>query len=471
LYRQLESSLRRAIIDRDLPPGTRLPAERELARSLAVSRTTTSAAYQALKQGGWLESREGGTTRVRESASRIGTGEHRPEGRRENGDWYLHADLHSHLPGERRLVDLSASGFRGFMELPPGALTLEGSDIERAVSQSDGYAPFGLPRLRNALARRLTAQGLRTTPEQLLITGGAQQAINLIVSQHVRTDEAAILENPTYFGAIDSLRGAGARMIGLPVDRHGVDPGNLAAVLQQRRVSLMYLVLSFHNPTGAVTPDGVRREIARIVELHGVPTIDDVTFANQVIDAVPPPPLATYSDADLVLTIGSLSTLFGGGLRVGWVRATPPIIARLARLKLVADLGTSVPSQLLAASLLDHAEAVNAARAEILRSRRAALVAALSKHLPDWSYEMPSGGVFLWARLPFGDSAQLAQMALRAGVRITPSWPMSVDRTHTSFVRLPLIDEDSIHTGIELLGHAWQRYRSLPNIAPQRMAV
>ena len=455
LYEQLADALRRAIVDRDLPPGVRLPAERELARMLALSRTTVAGAYEALKADGWLESRQGSGTRVRMVLNEPGDGDELggPGVPRLTPFWGPGADP--------SVINLTRSAFRGSGDFPPGAVDVPAADLAAVIDGSVGYDAAGLPELRIEAARWLTANQLPTTPDEILVTTGAQQAISLLADLYLRPGSGVVLQDPTFYGAIDVFRAADARLIPLPVDRGAVPIGALAEVIARRNPSLAYLTLSFHNPTGAVAPVSTRRELAALIEATGVPVIDDLELAWHVIDAPPPPPLATFTSSDHVISVASMSKLFWAGLRVGFVRAAPAILARLARLKLVADLGSSLPSQLMAVQLLRHGATIQATRRHQLEARRAALEEAVAAHLPDWTYERPTGGVYLWLRMPCGDAFELAQAAARHGVLVTPGNGMSASGGFPDHVRIPFVEQpETIREGLERLGRAWATYRA-----------
>jgi DNA-binding transcriptional MocR family regulator len=465
LYEQLADALRRAIVDRDLPPGSRLPAERELARMLALSRTTVAGAYEALKADGWLESRQGSGTRVRdalgEPGERMVAGGGIP---RLAPFWGPGADPD--------LINLTRSSFRGYEDFPPGAAALPEADLAALIDGSVGYDASGLPELRAEIAAWMTAARVKTTPEEILITTGAQQAISLLSTLYLRPGTGVVLQNPTFYGAIDVFRGADARLIPVSVGRDGVDPDELDEVIRRREPALSYLTLSFHNPTGVVAGAGVRRRLASLVEATQVPVIEDLELAWHVIDEVPPPPLGAYTSSEEVITVASLSKLFWAGLRVGWVRAAPAILARLARLKMVADLGSSLPSQLIAVQMLRHAPAILDRRRTQLKERRAALEAAVAEHLPDWSYDRPTGGVYLWLELPHGDGFELAQVAARHGVLVTPGNGMSVDGSHPNRIRIPFVERpETIAEGVARLGRAWHAYRSAADTPRARPAA
>ena len=452
LYRQLADALRDAIDRRDLPPGARLPSERELARLLVISRTTVSGAYEALKAEGYLESRQG-------SATRVSTADDMAHHEAVAGKGLPGLALFWRRGLESEVINLTRSGFRGFRDLPPDVATFDASEFRDLIDDSVGYSPEGLPELRLEIARWMTQNQLPTSPEQVLVTSGAQQAISLLTTVYLRPGLGVILENPTYYGAIDSFRWADARLLPVSIGPHGPDLDHVEDLIAHRSPSMAYFTLSFHNPTGAVASDAIRRRLAAIAETNGLLVIDDLELAWHYVDRPPPPPLAAYSDAENIVSVASMSKMFWAGLRVGWIRADPDVLARVARAKIVADLGSSLPAQLIAARMLQRGAEIAATRRMQLAIGRQALEDALAEALPDWTYEPPSGGVFLWLRLPFGDGVEMSQLAERYGVLVQPGATLSVDGMFNDYVRIPFVEHpDTIRIGIARLARAWAAY-------------
>lgn len=465
LYEQLAGALRAAIDRRDLPPGARLPAERELARLLVVSRTTVSGAYEALKGEGYLQSRRGSGTHVCAVAAVA------------DDD----APVAKSLPGlasfwrrgsEPEIVNLTRSGFRGFHDLPPGTTTFDAAEFADLMNDSVGYSREGLPEMRLEIARWMTQNQLPTSAEQVIVTTGAQQAISLLATVYLRPGDGVILENPTFYGAIDAFRWADARLLPISLGRGGPNLDQVEELIAHRAPSLAYFTLSFHNPTGSVASDAVRRRLAAIAMTSGLPIIDDLELASHFVDRPPPRPLAAYTDAPNVISIASMSKMFWAGLRVGWVRADPDVLARVARAKVVADLGSSLPSQLIAMRMLRCGAEIAEARRMQLAVRRRVLEEALAEDLPEWTYEPPSGGVFLWLRLPFGDGVELSQLAERFGVLVQPGTTMSADGGFNDYVRIPFVEQpETIRIGILRLARAWAAYRPMAATMGERSGL
>jgi DNA-binding transcriptional MocR family regulator len=162
-----------------------------------------------------------------------------------------------------------------------------------------------------------------------------------------------------------------------------------------------------------------------------------------------------------VLTIGSLSKLVWPGLRLGWIRAPEPIIQRLARLKSAMDLASPITTQAVAARLFGALDVVRALRRQQLKPRRDLLASLLGERIPEWTFRVPHGGLFLWVELPSGDAREFAQFAVRHGVVALPGSTLSADESHTTFLRIPFLAEpETLRRGVDRLATAWRGFHS-----------
>ena len=455
LYERLAHAFEHSIRTGELPAQTRLPAERWLAQCLGVSRSTVVAAYARLQEGEWVTSRRGSGTLVctfsPQRSLRLRRRQLNPLARGPVMDAYLSDHLEA--------IDLSA----GAPAWPTGFASEECALLPHEIAASlaqYGYVPQGLPELRQAIADHYTRGGLRTRPEHILVTSGAQQAIGLLATLLLQRGDTVILENPTFFGAIDAFRAAGARLAGVPNDASsGLDLQRVSDLISARIAQCLYLIPTYHNPTGNTLSEAQRRQLVKMAQEGNIPLIEDLTMANNVLEGDPPLPMATYSQDGGVVTIGSLSKLFWAGLRVGWIRGSVPLIERLARLKALTDLGSSMISQLIAIRLMAAVEHVKQLRRQELTPRRDLLLEVLEQRAPSWNWRRPKGGLFAWVQLPAGDARDLAQGALQRGVIVTPGITLSVDGTHTAWLRIPfLLPPDRLRPGVERLVDAWEHY-------------
>jgi DNA-binding transcriptional MocR family regulator len=439
-----------------LPAATRLPAERRLAQALAISRTTVVTAYSALREQGWLETRRGSGAYVSSRSRAV---------KAARQDAQTKALAASPMLGlftyeTENTIDLALGTPAPLTELPHELFQLP-PDEHNAILRDRMYYPLGLPALRRAIAAHYGRSGLPTEPEQILVTNGAQQAVSLAALLYVERGDPVLIEDPAYFGALDVFRTTGARLCSLPVGASGVSPAILRDRMAATAARLVYLTPTFQNPTGAVMPSSGRRAVAKMAGDFGVPIIDDNSLADLILEGQAPPPIASYSGAGTILTIGCVSKLIWPGLRVGWIRSTENVIDRLARLKAALDLGSPLWTQAVAVRLIAAIPEARKLRRQQLLPRRNLLADLVKKRLPDWEFRLPSGGFFLWARLPRGDARELSQLALRHGVLILPGSMMSASGMQSRYVRLPFLAEPAtLRLGIDRLAAAWSEYQN-----------
>ncbi len=456
LYLRLADALEGAVRRGAIGGGTRVPPERTLAARLGVSRTTVVAAYDRLREAQVLESRQGSGTWIRGSG--------RPRAAEPNAALWsdvLGGGLEA-AGGEATAAEPAIDFRRATLPAAPGVAEALAAALPAAqpLLATDGYVALGLPALRRAIADRYARAGLRTTVDEILVTSGAQQAFALVVALLVRPGDVAVLESPSYVGAIDLLNAAGARLRGVPVDAAGVDVDRLGHALRAADARLCYLMPAAHNPTGARLPERARRELGRLAQATQVPIVEDDAVADFSYAGDRPAPIAAYARGGApVLTIGSASKLAWGGLRTGWIRGPAPIVARLARCKALADLGGALPTQLAAAALLGRADEIARGRIALLRARRDRLAAALRKRLPGFRFELPDAGLSIWVRLPHGSAEAFAPIALRHGVAVAPGPVHAPDGGHGDALRLPFVHEPAtLDEGVARLARAFAAY-------------
>jgi DNA-binding transcriptional MocR family regulator len=444
-YAALAAAVRGLLADGRLPLGVRLPAERELAEALAVSRTTVSAAYRELRESGHLTSRRGaGSWTALPGGHRVAT----------SGLWSA--------GDEAGLIDLGVAAHEAPAELLTAARAAV-EDLPRYLGGA-GYHPTGLAELRDAVAAGYTARGLPTSAEQILITAGTQQALDLVLRLSVPPGSPVLVETPTYPNALTALAARRAR-----ISAHAIDPGSgwdgemLLSAVRQERPRVAYVIPEFQNPTGHLMDAGLRQRLVAAAHAAGTDLIVDESFVDLRFDDLAPdspppdnslpdsplpgnppggntampPPVALFDRHARVLSIGGMSKAYWGGLRIGWVRASAPLVQRLAPVRVGVDMAGPVLEQLIAVRLLAQREQIVAERRRQLRQRRDALVTALRAEMPEWTFRVPAGGVMLWAELDGPISTALAQAAEGAGVRLAPGPRFGLDGTLERFLRLP----------------------------------
>lgn len=290
------------------------------------------------------------------------------------------------------------------------------------------YAPRpGLPELRRWIAGYMTADGCLTNADEILVTNGAKHAIDLICRLLLDEGDAIVVTAPTYFTAIPIFKSFGVSFVEVGQDRDGLDVEELSAALAQLvrekrpMPKLIYNVPDFHNPTGVSMSVARRRALVELARRHDIAVVEDSPYRQVRFEGESVPPLKAFDTDGHVFLIGTFSKLMAPGLRVGWVAAPPPLIARLIQLK--SDGGSCPLTQRMivdfctSGALDAHTTRVQ----DTYRARRDRMVAAMRRELPAASFDVPEGGYYLWLELPAGtDADEVARLARDAGVVVLP---------------------------------------------------
>jgi DNA-binding transcriptional MocR family regulator len=441
LQERLTHRLRQLVRSGALPAGTRLPSERTVADALNVSRNTVGAAFDRLRGEGLFSSRRGDGTYVslagRHTIAR--------------GDDRLRSFV-ADAPAAHDPIDLRSAALPGLDLVAAEIERLTAVDL-RGLIDSHGYVPGGIAELRDAVAAYYCDLGLPTTADQILVTSGAQQALRLVATTLLEPGATVLVEEPTYRGAIEVLRGAGVQLIPVPSGSTGVDVGELRRAVQRHRPALVVIQSTVHNPTGSVLHDAARRAMSDL----GVPVLDDASPADVLIDGALPVPVAAFGGP--VITIGSASKAFWGGLRVGWLRTDPSLVQSLASVKGGEDLGTSVVAQVLTTRLLRQIDVARAERTAALAAVRQEVLHRLEVLLPEWHPMVPAGGASCWVRLPVARATAFAQRAERAGVSVLPGPTFSCADALDDHLRIGYAGAvHDVIMGIERLAEVWRTF-------------
>jgi DNA-binding transcriptional MocR family regulator len=433
-YAALAGRVRLLVADGRVPLGTRLPAERDLAAALALSRATVTAAYARLREDGWATARQGAGT-----FAALPAGPHR-------GAW---------VPGpvDDGTIDLAHAAPSAPASVP-AAFAAALRELPRYLPQH-GYHPAGLPELRARIAARYTARGLPTTAEQVLVTAGALHGVSTAFQTVLRRGQRLLVEQPTYPNALDAARALGARL--LPVALEPDEPGAwleaTERVLAAARPAAAYLMPDFQNPTGRLLDATGRERLARALRRAGTTAVVDETFAELWLDTPPPPPLAAFGDGHL--SVGTLSKTAWGGLRIGWARGDAEVVRRLTAVAVRSTMAGPVVEQLAACALLDGADAALDEHRTRLRERRAVLTGELRAQLPDWRVPEPPGGLVLWCGLPSARSRALVSAAERHGLRLAAGPLFGTGHALDDRLRLPYTQPpDVLRRAVTLLARA-----------------
>lgn len=449
-YEGLARALSLVIGDGRIGYDVRLPSERELTRTLGVSRTTVTRAYAVLRDSGYAQARQGAGTFTRV-----------PGGRARSHDRALQPGT-----GGGDIIDLNCAA----TSAPPGladAYRQAGAELPSHLG-GHGYFPTGLPALQRAIAASYDARGLATHPDQIMVTPGALSAAAVVARAFTAPGDRVLAESPVYPNAVQALRSGGARIVASPVDPGGWDLDAVGASLRQVSPRLAYLIPDFQNPTGQVMSDQQREVYA--AHLRRGRTLAVVDEAHQALaldgQRMPRPFAAYYPGA---ITLGSASKTFWGGLRLGWLRAPQERMDALVDARLALDLGAPVLEQLVLARLLADPEVILAAQRARLREQRDALVTAVRELLPGWRFRTPAGGLTLWCELPAPVASAVCAAAEGRGVVVAPGPVFAIEGGLDRFVRIPwTLPPEQLREAVRRLAAAWRDVGAGATADPRR---
>jgi 2-aminoadipate transaminase len=460
LYLQVRDALQAEVRAGRLAPGTRLPSVRDLARRLRLNVNTVVHAYRLLEEEGTVEAHAAKGTFVRGGApGRIAPPPAAPlSTARPPRAIPAVAAPHAAPDGAISLAtgtpDPALFPFEAVRRLVGEALDEAGPALlQYAAAEGD-------PALRAAAAALLAEAGVAAAPDDLLVTTGAQQGIDLVARALVADGDAVVVEAPTYPGALESLERAGARLVPVPMTPRGPDPRLLAEAVERHRPRLVYTVPTFHNPTGWTMNAAGRAALVDLAARAGAYVLEDDHVADLAFDGPPPPALAALDRAGRVIHVRGFAKTVLPGLRLAVVAAPPEVRVRLLALKLAADLYPPPLEQWVLARFLAGEYAAHVARLRpAYRARRDAALARLAGTGLD--IVPPGGGLNLWAGLPAGVSAEAFEReGLVAGVAVAPGGLFHPDRrAGDRFVRISYgsVDEATLAEGLARLRAALDR--------------
>ncbi len=328
---------------------------------------------------------------------------------------------------------------------------------------TEGYGP-----LREQIASFMQKKGTQDlAPEQLIVTTGSQQALDLLGKTMISPGDKVIVEGPTFLATIQCFRLYGAELISAPVDGEGVKTDELERLIEEHRPKFVYLIPTFGNPSGALLSEERRRAVLAMAVRHQTLIVEDDPYGDLYFGEAPPPSLLALSaqvpgSRDLLVHCGSLSKVLSPGLRVGWMVGPPELLAKATMCKQFSDAHTSTFAQATAAQYLiaGRMPGTLAKVRKVYAERAAAMGDALRRELGDAiEFVQPQGGLFIWARLTgfngmLSDGAEFARRAIENNVAFVPGAPFYASNPDTATLRLSFatVGIDKIEEGIARLG-------------------
>lgn len=463
LATQIAGFYRRAIADGRLRAGERLPPIRAVASACDVTRGTVQEAYRQLAEQGLVAGAVGRGTVVVGDGAVHGSAAARPLSA------YALAALHrsQQMPGAPPLPP-GQPLVANFAELHPDGERFPVDEwraamdavLQRRGQELLGYGQStnGLPELRALLAERAHDIDPGLGPDDVLVTAGAQQALDLVLRTFCTAGDTVVVTAPSYHQMHGLLRAHGLQVVQVAFGSQGLDLAHLQQVLQRRDVRLLYLMPTFHNPTGRSLDRAQRQALLAVLDGTAVPIVEDEYQSSLRVRGEPQPTLRSLDRRGLTVTVCTVSKELFPALRIGWVAGSPDLLRPMAAVKRFMDLETSA---LLQAALVEFVQRggldryLGTLRTE-LRARHAALQAACAAHLPaGCSVTDPEGGFVAWLELPrAGDGERLAEAAAQRGVRVVPGRVFDLEGLPSRGVRLSLTraDRRQIDAGLAVLG-------------------
>ncbi len=451
LYRQLASRLVACIDEGTLKTDEQLPPERALANALSVSRGTIVRAYDQLAD-------TGAVTRVQGSGTRINGAVLRPTSA-------------ASFVGERLWMREGAA--IDLLKAIPAILPevtqlITDLDLDRHHADLNEAEPLGWWSVRERVAAIHTEQGLSTSPHQILVTSGAQQAIALVASAMVRSGDVVLGEAMTWPGLIDGIQHSDARFEPVALDDSGIVIDDLEAKVDRYRPALIVLNPQHQNPTGTRLPADRVAAVASIAARHRIPVLEDRVAADLGFDRRHLPAIDEYDTGGHGLIAGSICKVAWSGVRLGWLRADAQVINRLRSHKAVADMFTPPLSQALGLSILERYDQFVDLRLAQLQPAADLITGTINTDLSDWAVAPIRGGLSAWVTLPANTSAQsFVQHANRHGVLIASGREFAGTEHDGPNIRIPFTAPLGMLTeGLARLRHAWGTFDHQPTSAP-----
>jgi 2-aminoadipate transaminase len=456
LTQQIVDALTAAIEAGELGPGDRLPPTREVAELAGVNHLTAARAYRKLADAGLVTGRVGAGTFVRASAAATSAPTATPNGPSDPG-WQHYAlpeevEMHSDRVVTDMLIQADQADEADLLPLSVGYPAASLYPVERIAEISadvlaeDGaealqYTAIEGPlELRTALSEHMARRGAPEDPDAIISTTGARQALALVARAILRPGDVAACESPSFFGVIDSIHTTGARILPVPIDDDGIDTDALEQLLRRHEIRMLAVQPRLNNPTGRDLSPARREHLLELARRHGFFILEDGIYGDIRFEGDSLPPLRAEAP-DHVVYVDSLTKTVGGGLRLGWVAASGPVLERIARQKRLDDTHSVTLTQLVGARFLaggDHERHLTERAIPFYRERRDALLEALDAELSTvarWVH--PRGGGHLFLTLDEAlDDRELLEEAVRRGVAYVPGAAILPERPRRTHMRL-----------------------------------
>lgn len=461
MYRQIIDYISTKISSGDWTIGSILPSQRTLAEKFGVNRSTIVAALEELESFGILKGEIGKGTQVISNTWSLLISSTTP-------DWsnYLRSGIFKeNMPTIQAINKIEFE--EGIVRLGTGELSPKlypsqmMKDIFIKLSQSieslNYLEPLGLLELREILCERLKRKGIQSKPSNILITSGSLQALQLISVCMLKQGSSVYTESPSYIKSLQVFQSAGMRLLGVNMDREGIQYWNIVSERKSGENPLLYTIPTFHNPTGIVMSAMRRKELFKFCTDNRLPIIEDDAYGDIWIDEEPPKPLKSMDENGMIIYLGTISKALAPGLRIGWLVGSESVVDRLGDVKMQTDYGASSVSQWILKEILsdeNYDKYIEETR-NALRYRRDLMLSALEKYFKELAvWEVPKGGFYIW--INFNKDVAMEKLfhaALKEGILLNPGSIYDFKKNNALRLSYSYIDEKDITDSIEKLSH------------------
>jgi DNA-binding transcriptional MocR family regulator len=474
LYFQIINQIIEMVEADILKPGTRLPSTRLLAETLAVNRSTVYNAYQELWAQGYIDSRPGSYSLIRKR-HKMATPKYK--------------EKHSSIQWDEVTSAASQRIYKEFIDFHPEKSTSKGADtinfakldmdhrlfpsedfrrclsqvMLRKGSQILGYGDYmGYNPLRETIAKRLQFHGISVSSDEILITNGSQNGIELILKLFSKPGKKMIIESPTYAIILPLLKYYQTELAAIPILEKGLDLNKLKHILSTQPISFLYTIPNFHNPTGITTTQSHRESLLSLCETYNIPIVEDGFEEEMKYFGKVPPPIKSMDKKNICIYLGTFSKVLFPGIRIGWIAAERACIMRLTAIKRFSDLTTSF---LLQAAINEFCEQgyydIHIKRMHrIYRKRMCTALNAISEFMPEdkVSWTEPTGGYLIWLKLRDMeiDESHFLQTTEKHGAIVSPGRYYFYNPNKSNYFRISIstLNEEEIAEGIKRLALA-----------------
>ncbi|MBD3413932.1 MAG: aminotransferase class I/II-fold pyridoxal phosphate-dependent enzyme [Candidatus Aminicenantes bacterium] len=480
IYLQIVNQIKEKTASDILKPGTKLPSTRQMAEKLGVNRSTVYKAYQELWAQGYIESRPGSYSKIRKRP-KIAT----PELKLEQSTlaWnhvttaasqriyqdYLKFKPEQSTPQTKDTINLAQ------LDIDPRLFPVQ--DFRRCVNQilMDqgpkvlGYGEYmGYKPLRETIAKRLQMHGILADSDEILITNGSQNGIDLLLKLLTNSGKKVVIESPTYAIILPLLKYHQAELVTVPMKKNGLDLNRLKKTLETQPVSFLFTMPNFQNPTGITSTQSHREELLSVCEAHQIPVVEDGFEEEMKYFGKVPPPIKSMDRQNICIYLGTFSKVLFPGLRIGWITADKECIQRLVSIKRFSDLTSSYVLQAAVNEFCErgyydlHVKRMN----RIFRKRMQTAIKAMQKYLPKEyvSWNEPAGGYLIWVQIKNipKHEAEWIQIFKENRVLVSPGRYYFPHPTKDICFRLSIamLNEQEITEGIKRMARAIQKTKS-----------